>query len=159
MKYVVDTVIDRPVNEVISKFDDPENLKEWMDGLLSFEPISGTPGEIGAKAKLVFQMGKKKIEMIETITAKNLPDEFGGTYEAEGVFNTVMNRFESVGNDQTRMTQQCEFEFTSFMMKVMGFFIPGAFKSQTRKHMDAFKSFAERDVTGRVTPEQVTVDE
>lgn len=150
MKYVVDTVIDLPVGEVISKFDDAGNLQEWMEGLLSFEPISGTPGEIGAKSKLIFQMGKKKIEMIETITVKNLPHEFGGTYEADGVFNTVMNRFESVGNEQTRMTQECEFEFTNLMMKVMGFFIPGAFKSHTRKHMDAFKAFAEREETGNV---------
>jgi len=144
MKYVVDTVIDRPVEEVISKFDDAENLKEWMDGLISFEPTGGTPGEIGAKSRLVFRMGSKEIEMIETITVKNLPHEFGGTYEAEGVFNTVMNRFENVGNDQTRMTQECEFEFTNLMMKVVGFFVPGAFKKTTRKHMDAFKAFAER---------------
>lgn len=144
MKYIVDTVIDKPLDNVIANFDDSEKLKQWMEGLLSFDHLEGTPGEVGAKSKLVFQMGKKKIEMIETVTVKDLPRAFGGTYEADGVLNTVINRFESVGNNQTRMTQECEFEFTNLMMKVMGFFIPGAFKGQTRKHLAAFKAFAEK---------------
>ena len=47
----------------------------------------------GAKSRLVFKFGKGKMEMIETITRKNLPDEFDGPYDAPGVFNIVKNRF------------------------------------------------------------------
>lgn len=143
MKYVVDVVIDKPIGAVIEDFDNPENLKQWLEGLVSFDHLEGTPGEVGAKSKLVFDMGKRRIEMVETVTKKDLPEAFGGTYEADGVFNRVLNRFESVGNDQTRLTQECEFEFSSLMMKIMGFFMPGAFKKQTRKHLNAFKEFSE----------------
>jgi hypothetical protein len=45
------------------------------------------------QTKLEFQMGKRKLEMIETIISHNLPDELSGTYEAKGVFNKINNQF------------------------------------------------------------------
>lgn len=145
MKYTEQVIIEKPIEEVIANFDDPEKLKEWMEGLQSFEHLEGTQGEIGAKSKLVFTMGSRVIEMVETVTVKDLPNQFGGTYEAEGVFNTVMNRFTKEGENRTRMETECEFEFQTMLMKMMGFFIPGMFKKQTRKNLDAFKVFAERN--------------
>ncbi|MEM6726316.1 MAG: SRPBCC family protein, partial [Bacteroidota bacterium] len=65
MKYQVDVIIDRPRAEVIQLFDSTENLYDWMEGLQSFEHLSGTPGEVGAKSKLTFKMGKRDITMIE----------------------------------------------------------------------------------------------
>ena len=144
MKYTVDVVIDRPIDEVVENFDDPEKLKEWMQGLESFEHIEGTPGEVGAKSKLHFKMGKRELDMIETITVKNLPDEFGGTYEADGVFNTNLIRFEETGSNQTRMSMDTKFEMQTLMMKLMGFFMPGAFKKQSRKNLEDFKAYAEK---------------
>lgn len=143
MKYTVDIVIDKPVDEVITLFDDPDGLMQWMEGLEKFEHLEGTPSEVGAKSRLHFKMGKREIEMIETITVKNLPEEFGGTYEADGVFNTNMVRFKPVGSNQTRMSMDTEFEFQNLMMKLMGFFMPGAFKKQTKKNLEAFKAYAE----------------
>lgn len=35
----------------------------------------------------MFDKNGHKIEMIETITVRNLPAEFSGTYEIKGVFN------------------------------------------------------------------------
>ena len=90
-------------------------MKKWMEGLQSFEPISGTPGEVGSKSRLKFKMGKREIEMIETITAKNLPEEFTATYEAKGVFNIVKNSFEPLPNNKTKYTTEQEFQFKGFM--------------------------------------------
>lgn len=144
MKYTEEIYIGKPIDEVIALFDSPESLKEWMEGLESFDHIDGTPGEVGARSKLVFEMGKRKIEMIETITEKDLPARFAGTYEADEVFNTVTNRFFKDGEDQTRMELECEFEFRNLLMKIMGFIMPGAFRKQTRKNLAAFKAYAER---------------
>ena len=52
MKYQNEIEIDLPVNKVVELFDNPENLKRWMPGLQSFEHISGTPGQPGAKSRL-----------------------------------------------------------------------------------------------------------
>ncbi len=143
MKYSEEIFINKPLDEVILHFDDPEKLKEWMEGLETFEHLEGTPGEVGAKSRLVFKTESREIEMVETITVKDLPSKFGGTYEADGVFNTVINRFSKDGEDVTRMEVECEFEFTSFLMKMMGFFAPGVFRKHTRKNLDCFRKFAE----------------
>lgn len=142
MKYSVSITIDKPVNEVVALFDNVDNMKKWMDGLESFEPLDGTPGEVGAKSRLRFKMGKREIEMIETITAKNLPEEFTGTYEAKGVFNIVRNSFEPLPGNKTKYTTEQEFQFKGFM-KLMGLLMPGAFKKQSMKYLQDFKAFAE----------------
>lgn len=142
MKYSHSILIHKPLNEVIALFDNPDNMKDWMKGLQSFEPISGTPGQPGAKSKLHFKMGNRKIEMIETIEERNLPDVFSGTYEAKGVFNRVVNRFEKTGEQETRYTTENEFQFTGFM-KIIAFLMPGAFKKQSYKYLEDFKRFAE----------------
>ena len=98
---------------------------------------------VGAKSVLKFKMGKRIIEMIETITVRNLPEEFSGTYEAKGVFNIVKNKFISLQNNRTKYVSEQEFQFKGFM-KIIGFLMPGAFKKQSMKYLVDFKTFAEK---------------
>ena len=76
LDYTTTITIDLPRDKVVALFDDPGNLPKWQRGLQSFEPLSGQPGQVGAKSKLVFQMGKRRLDMIETITRRDLPDAF-----------------------------------------------------------------------------------
>ena len=142
MKYTVAIEIEKPIDEVVALFDNADNLYAWMEGLESFEHLSGEPGQVGAKSRLKFKMGKRDIEMVETITVRNLPDEFTGTYDAEGVFNIVKNRFEAISQTRTRYISEQEFQFTGFM-KIFGWLMPGAFRKQSMKYLEAFKAFAE----------------
>ena len=143
MKYTAEIEINKPVEKVVELFDNPSNLKKWMEGLESFEPISGSPGQVGAKSRLKFKMGKREIEMIETVTVRNLPHEFSGTYEAKGVFNTVKNKFVALPGNRTKYVSEQEFHFKGFM-KIIGKLMPGAFKKQSMKYLSAFKTFAEK---------------
>lgn len=143
MRYLQELVIALPRERVVELFDDAENLKKWQPDLLSFEHLSGDPGQVGAQSKLLYRMGKREIEMIETITLRDLPDAFNGTYEAKGVWNSVENRFIEEGPDQTRWTLVTEFKFQGIFMKLMGALMPGAFKKQTFTFMVQFKEFAE----------------
>jgi hypothetical protein len=142
MKYITEIEINRPRKIVTELFDNPDNMSKWQKGFVSFETISGEPGKKGAKARLKYKMGKREVEMIETITRSNLPDEFNGTYEAKGVFNIIENRFEDHG-ETTKWISVNEFQFKGFM-KLFAFFMPGAFKKQTLKFMKDFKEFVER---------------
>jgi carbon monoxide dehydrogenase subunit G len=143
MKYTTEIVVSKPIGEVVALFDNPDNLKYWMEGLQSFEPISGTPGQAGAKSRLTFLIGKRKLEMTETITSKNLPHEFSGVYEANGGYNTVVNRFEDIDGKQTKYTAEHEFKMSG-VMKLLGWLMPGMFKKQSMKYLVAFKNFAEK---------------
>jgi hypothetical protein len=147
VKYSVDIEIDLPRARVVELFDNPDNLKHWQPGLVSFEAISGVPGEPGGRSRLRYQMGKKEIEMIETITERNLPETFSGTYEAKGVWNEVVNRFVPLANDRTQWVLETDFRFKG-MMRLMGWLMPGAFKKQSLEFMQLFKQFAEKQGPG-----------
>jgi uncharacterized membrane protein len=134
MKYDCEIVIDRPRDEVVALFDNPDNLKHWMAGLQSFEPLSG---------KLVMLNGRRRMEMVETIVSRNLPDEITGTYEMPGVLNLQCNRFLAEPGGRTKWQAETEFRFDGWFLKTLSYLLPGIFKAETMKFMTAFKKFAE----------------
>jgi hypothetical protein len=143
MKYTNEIEIDLPIERVVKLFDDPENMKHWQPGLISLEHLSGEPGKVGARYKLLYQMGRRKIEMIETITKRDFPWEFAATYLTRGVLNKVSNKFTRLGPDKTRYVTESEFHFSGFM-KIIAWLMPGAFRKQSQKFLDDFKKFAEQ---------------
>ena len=143
MKYSNSVIIEKPLDEVIQKIDNIDNIKHWQRGLTSAEHLSGTPGEIGAKMKMMYKFGKREMELIETITKRNFPHEFNATYDAKGMHNIQQNLFEELPDGTTKWTSNSEFQASSFLLKAMIFFMPGAFKKQSLQYMNDFKKFAE----------------
>ena len=142
MKYTTEVHIHLPRKRVIELFDSTENLYKWQPGLQSFDHLEGDPGQEGAKSHLKYKMGKRDLEMVETIVARNLPDSFAATYETKGVWNRMDNEFIDKGEHETLWRTTSEFKCTGFM-RLMAVFMPGMFKKQTRKSMQDFKAFAE----------------
>ena len=143
MKYSLEIQVNQPIDKVIELFGNPGYLKHWQPGLQSVEHISGEPGRPGSKTKLRYLMGKREVEMIETITARDLPKEFSATFETSGVLNIQKNLFRAMGADRTKWISDNEFQFSNLPMKLMGWLMPGAFKKQSKIYLDAFKKFAE----------------
>ncbi len=142
MKYSKEIIIDLPRKEVIAKMEKTENFKHWQKGFISYNHLSGNPGHVDARSKLKYKMGKREIEMVETIEKNDLPKKLFVSYDAEGVFNIQKNYFEEVGNNSTKWISDNEFECSGFM-KIIAFLMPGSFKKQTYKYMKDFKAFAE----------------
>lgn len=142
MKYSNEVKINLPLKKVVELFDSEENLFKWQPDLLSLEHLSGEKGKAGAKTSMKYKMGKREIDMVETITVNDLPKEFSATYEAKGVWNEMKNYFEAIDKETTLWRSDSYFKFSGFM-KLMGFFMPGAFKKQSQKSLDLFKEFAE----------------
>ncbi|MEX0291442.1 MAG: SRPBCC family protein [Flavobacteriaceae bacterium] len=143
MKYTTEITVDLPLEEFAQKLDNPDNMKHWQKGLVDYKQLSGNPGKEGAKMELHYDMGKRKLVLIETIIKRNLPYEFHTTYDAKGVHNIQKNYFKDIGGHSTKWISESEFQFSGFMMKLMAFFMPGAFKKQSLKYLQDFKAFAE----------------
>jgi len=141
MKYTSEIEINLPREKVIELFDNKANLKHWQEGLQSFEQLSGDPGTIGSKYTLKYKMGKRNIEMTETIL-KRESSNFDFLYEAKGVWNEVKNSFSEIDQNQTKWTIENDFRGKG-MMAIMLFLIPSMFKKQTMKFMNSFKKFTE----------------
>ncbi|NMP16735.1 MULTISPECIES: SRPBCC family protein [unclassified Thalassotalea] len=142
MKYTVEIDIAVPIEKVIDLFDSSENMRHWQPDLLSFETISGKPGQVGSEARLVYQMGNREVVMTEVITRKDLPQIFAGVYETDNVWNLVENSFIDLGNGNTRWVCTNEFKCSGFV-RLMALLMPGMFKKQSVKYQEQFKSFAE----------------
>jgi len=142
MKYSTEIIINLPREKVLELFDSTDNLYKWQPTLKSFEHLSGAPGMEGAKSRLIYIERGKELEMTETITKRNLPEEFSGLYETKGVKNTLINDFHEEGPNSTRWVTVSEFKFSGFM-KFIAIFMRRAFPKQTLKTMNQFKEFAE----------------
>jgi hypothetical protein len=146
MKYSTQVKIQLSRDKVITLFDSTENLRKWQPGLLKFEHLSGEAGKAGAKSRMVYEARKGELEMVETITKSNLPDEFHSTYEARGVFNQVFNYFMEAEDGTTVWRTENVFRFKG-LMALMAPFMRKAFTHNTLLSMERFKVFAESSET------------
>ena len=85
-------------------------------------------------------MGKREVEMVETITRRDLPREFTGTYETPTVWNEVGNHFEKVDMKQTKWISHVDFKFRGFMKLPSCMFSNSAFDFLTCFQSDEVKS-------------------
>ena len=142
IKYTEEIEINTNIDTVIALFDNPYNMQKYMEGIESYKIVEGNIREVGAKAEMTVLMGEKKIIMTEEIITNNLPEEKKVTYTADAVYNIVTNKFIKVSENKTKFINEQEFEFKGFM-KIIGFFMPSAFKKQSRVYLKDFKEFAE----------------
>lgn len=146
MKYKSETIINADRQTVIDLFDNEENIAKWQPGFISMEHLEGPHGEAGSKYKMNYKMGKREVEMVETILEKELPNKFVATYEAKNVWNRIENHFEELPNGQTKYWTANEFKMSG-MMKIMAWLMPGAFKKQSQKYLDLFRDFVEKETS------------
>lgn len=150
MKYSHEIIIDLPREKVIEIFDNQENAFEWMEGLKSWDQLSGEPGKEGAKSRLTYETKRGKMVIDEEITKKDLPDMCNFVFTSKGVTNWNDNRFEEIAPNQTKWVQSNVFKCKG-MIWVFAKLMPGAFKKQSLKYMSDFKSFAEKKAKEEVS--------
>lgn len=146
MKYIFSTEINVPIQKAAELFLNKDNLKEWQKELISYEHISGIPGEVGSKTKLSY----KSVTIFETIILKNMPAEIKGFYEHKARKKTVMthntsNRFSRIGENKTLFELEMEdVKFVGFLPKLLSKLMGRMFEKYHQNEVDQFKIFAER---------------
>ncbi|MBC8754864.1 SRPBCC family protein [Kordia sp. YSTF-M3] len=144
MKYICSVAINAPIEKVVALWKDEASFEKWQDGFQSIQHFEGQPDAIGAKSKIIFQQGKRKLELIETILSNNLPEEKKALYEHIHMINTQTTKFEKINENQTRYISEVVYtKFNGIMPKLMAKLFPGMFKKQSQKWMDQFKKFTE----------------
>ena len=151
IKYSEEIIINASIDTVAYLFDNPYNMKEYMYGIESYTILDGNIREVGAKAELVVafiedDVVKHKNKMIEETITNNLPEEKKIRYTSNRGYNLeamiVTNKLIKISDNKTKLITEREFEFKGYM-KVMGFFMPSAFKQQSRVYLKKFKEFVE----------------
>lgn len=146
MKYNGSIDINKPQDIVAALFADPNNLKEYQDGFIGKELISGQMGQKGAISKMYYKQGKREMELIETITENRLPDFFAATYHHKHMDNTMECRFIPIDENNTKYMYEYEYTRVSWILpKLMILLFPGMFKKHVEKWIKQFKEFAEKN--------------
>ncbi len=163
MKYTVSIEIALPRERVAQLLADPAHLPNWLRGLVLHEPLSGQHGQVGTESRVVMQMGQQTMEATETITRREpaslhgIPRDsvvhFDREIVAKGMWSAARERLTETGSETTLWASENEHRFSGVMMRLVGLVMPGAFRKQTRQHMQDFKAFAEqgtdvREATG-----------
>ena len=65
MKTKFDVLIDADRDAVWATFDDADNIAKWQPTLKSFTHKSGTAGEVGAVAELVYEENGRPLVLSE----------------------------------------------------------------------------------------------
>ena len=146
MNYQNKIEVAAPLARVIELFDNPENLNHWQPNFVSFERVSGKAGEVGAVSLLTYRAGKGTMEMVETVTKRDLPREFAGTYEAKDFTHYLASHFTDLGDGRTQLITDNEIIPKSLFMKAICLFFPAAFRKTTQEYLDNFKKFAESSI-------------
>lgn len=163
MKYTQSIEVALPRETVVQLLADPAHLPKWLRGLVLHEPLSGMHGQVGTTSRVVMQMGQQKFECTETITRREPADLHGIPREsvvhfdreivAKGMWSAVRERLTEAGPETTLWVSENEYRFSGMPMRLVGLFMPGAFRKQSHQHMQDFKAFAEngqdvREATG-----------
>ena len=144
MKYICTVDIDMAIDKVAKLWEDENHFEKWQDGFQSITPLEGQPGSVGARSRILYQQGKRKMELTETIISNNLPQEKKALYEHTQMTNTQTTKFEKISESKTHYISEVEYtKFTGFIPNLMAMLFPGMFKKQSQKWMDQFKAFAE----------------
>ena len=143
MKFKLELPINKPRADVWKAFDNVENMKKWQPTLITFEPVSGTPGQPGAVSKLTYEEGGREFALIETITHREEPNRFDGIYENNFADNVIKNTFIEHDKNQTRWVMETEFKFKTLLMKIMGPLMKKNLVKRTQGDMKRFKEMAE----------------
>ena len=144
MRYTISNVINRPLAEVIETFKDTEGAKQWMQGLQRIEPLSGTPGEVGAKTNFHFLFRKREMVIEETILEQNFPKQIKFAYRSSMGYNEVEMVFEEESEHSTRQINHSYFELKGFM-KWISFLTKGMYKKQSLTYLNAFRDYCEEE--------------
>ena len=139
---IVELDIDAPRDLVASLFADPRHSPRWMEDLERYEPISGVPGDEGSTYRLV---PKRGWVFVATVLEKSLPEQLRLRLEDSHCSVAISVTFVALADDRTRLVSAETFEFHGLWNTIVGFVAQTAIRRAHRRHMDAFKRFAERE--------------
>jgi len=147
VKSVVEIEIHVPRARVADLYADPQQNTKWMDDVERIEPISGELGMPGSKYRLVAKKGD--MVFVATVLARNLPAELHLSLEGRNMTVAVKGLLTALSPTSTRLTHEQVFSFNGLFSNVLGLLGRRAIKKAQRRHMEAFKHFAETQFTAR----------
>lgn len=134
--------IECPVEHAWQTFKNVDLMGEWVQGFVRLETIEGEPETAGSKHRLIFQEGKRQVELIQTVGAFEENELFIFSATTKGMRNACETRFRADG-DATVITSSNQFFAESFFFKLLMPLMRGAISKRIEADFTRLKALAE----------------
>ena len=90
--------IECPVEYTWQTFKNVDLMGEWVQGFVRLETVEGEPETAGSKHRLIFEEGRRQVELIQTVEAIEENQTFIFSAATKGMRNACQTRFHSDGD-------------------------------------------------------------
>jgi hypothetical protein len=142
MRSVVEVEIDLPQARIAELHGNPELSTKWMEDIERYEPVAGQPGVAGSQYRLVPKRGS--MVFLATVIQRDLPNELRLRLDTKGIEILVTVRFSPLPAGRSRLVSEQTFRFRGMLRRVFGLLGRGSIRRAHRRHIQAFKRFAEQ---------------
>ena len=145
MKFKGYVDVQKPLEVVAAYFIDPAYLKEYQDGFIRKEVISGQAGAKGTVSKMYYEYNGRDMILTETILSNDLPHSFEAHYHHKHMDNTMKCTFTPIDAGSTRYHYEIEYTRINWIMpKLIAILFPSMYRKQGEKWMQQFKAYVEK---------------
>lgn len=129
-----EVVINKPIEEVWDYTNDRTKLELWLNDFLRHEQVTGdiSAPQVGDTSNVTYAQGKGEFTMLEEIVAWDEPTHLKLLMTCKMFDIEIVNDFESVGPNQTRLFAGATFTRLGLLMKVI--FLFSSQKKQQAEH-------------------------
>lgn len=146
MRSIVVVDINAPQEEVAALYADPSNSAKWMEDVERYEPVSGEQGMPGSTYRLKPKQGS--MVFTATVVSRTLPNELRLHLDASNVTVDVNGTLSTLSYGRTRLVSEEVFKFKGVWNLLFGLLARRSIRKAHRRHIEAFKRFAERQQRG-----------
>lgn len=138
-----------PPERVWQLFADAAQQPRWQRSLLRIEQLEGTPGQVGAQARLTYLESGREIALIEVVEERRAPTLYRCRYESALMESWIDNQFTSdaPGVTSWRVVQTTRFRG---LLRLLGPLTRPITIHKFREDMARFKALAEQGDAGNV---------
>lgn len=134
--------ISKPPEEVWTKMMQSENMGKWLKGFKSIETLSGEPGTVGSKYKIIIEEDGNKFEAVETVKEVLENKKFAFILDGDVLTNDVVVTLENKGLT-TDYTQAETVVGKGFLMRALFFWMQTEFSGRSKESLESFKRYVE----------------
>ena len=124
VKLSFNVVVNKPVQAVWNYSNNSDNLIHWLNDFVSHEQVGGSkdaPG-LGDTANVTYTQPGGEFTMLEEITEYEAPRHIKLFMTSKHFDMEIVNDFEEIAPDKTRLTASADFVRLGLMMKAVFLF-------------------------------------
>ncbi len=137
-------MINEPREEVWKKMMDAGKMGKWLKGFKSIETLSGEPGTVGSKYKIVVEEDGHRFEAIETVKEVIENEKFAFILDGDVLTNDVVIILADKGLT-TDYTQAETITGKGIFMRALLYWMQSEFSKRSKDSLESFKKYLEED--------------